>query len=97
MSGFDLTQRFVQTVIYDVPFFKSMQGAAKHILDGWQLSTIITQQSGFPAPVTRNLDTTGSWLQFSTGSGSRTGRKLTTQPADLDSLVQHSSVHDSPV
>ena len=59
VSGFDLTQRFVQTVIYDVPFFKSMQGAAKHILDGWQLSTIITQQSGFPAPVTRNLDTTG--------------------------------------
>jgi hypothetical protein len=27
VSGFDLTQRFVQTVIYDVPFFKSMQGA----------------------------------------------------------------------
>ena len=63
VSGFDLTQRFVQTVIYDVPFFKSMQGAAKHILDGWQLSTIITEQSGFPAPVTRaTLDTTGTGI-----------------------------------
>jgi len=60
VSGFDLTQRFVQTVIYDVPFFKSMQGAARHILDGWQLSTIITEQSGFPAPVTSNVDTTGA-------------------------------------
>jgi hypothetical protein len=63
VSGFDLTQRFVQTVIYDVPFFKSMQGAARHILDGWQLSTIITEQSGFPAFVTRStLDTTGTGI-----------------------------------
>jgi hypothetical protein len=62
VSGFDLTQRFVQTVIYDVPFFKSMQGAARHILDGWQLSTIITEQSGFPAPVTNNVDTTGTGI-----------------------------------
>jgi hypothetical protein len=62
VSGFDLTQRFVQTVIYDVPFFKSSQGAAKYLLDGWQLSTIITEQSGFPAPVTNNVDTTGTGI-----------------------------------
>jgi carboxypeptidase family protein len=62
VSGFDLTHRFVQTVIYDVPFFKSMQGAARHILDGWQLSTIITEQGGFPSPVTYNVDTTGTGI-----------------------------------
>ena len=62
VSGFDLTQRFVQTVIYDVPFFKSTEGPAKYLLDGWQVSTIITEQSGFPAPVTNNVDTTGTGI-----------------------------------
>ncbi len=98
VSGFDLTQRFVQTVIYDVPFFKSMQGAAKHILDGWQLSTIITEQSGFPAPVTRaTLDTTGTGIQFATRSGPGAGRQLAAQRTDLDSLVQHGCLYHSPV
>jgi hypothetical protein len=37
----------------------------KTVLDGWQLSTITTFQSGFPAPITFGVDTTG------TGIGSR--------------------------
>ena len=65
VSGFDLTHRFVQTVIYDVPFFHGTHGAAKYLLDGWQVSTIVTLQSGFPAPVVYGVDTTG------TGIGSR--------------------------
>jgi hypothetical protein len=59
VSGFDVTQRFVQTILYDVPFFRGMHGAGKLLLDGWQVSTIMTAQSGFPTPVTTNLDTTG--------------------------------------
>jgi hypothetical protein len=62
VSGFDLTQRFVQTVLYDVPFFRSAQGARRALLGGWQLSTIVTFQSGFPAPVTNNVDTTGTGI-----------------------------------
>src|SRR4029077_4625974 len=53
-SGFDVTQRFGQTVLYDLPFGRRRHGAAKKALDGWQLSTIMTFQSGFPAPVTSN-------------------------------------------
>ncbi len=59
LSGFDLTSRFVQTVIYDVPFFRGTSGAARLLLDGWQVSTIVTLQSGFPAAIGNNVDTTG--------------------------------------
>jgi len=62
VSGFDLPHRFVQTVLYDVPFFRGMQGAKRALLDGWQVSTIVTFQSGFPAPVTNNVDTTGTGI-----------------------------------
>lgn len=61
-SGFDVTQRFVQTVLYDLPFGRRLHGFAKKALDGWQLSTIMTFQSGFPAPVTSNIDTTGTGI-----------------------------------
>jgi hypothetical protein len=59
VSGFDVTQRFVGTVLYDLPFFRSKPGVARYVLGGWQLATIVTAQSGFPAPVTVNVDTTG--------------------------------------
>jgi hypothetical protein len=62
VSGFDLKHRFVGTVLYDVPFFRNLHGFGKYALDGWQVSTIMTFQSGFPTPVTSNLDTTGTGL-----------------------------------
>jgi len=62
ISGFDLTHRFVQTVLYDLPFARRLTGAPKFILDGWQLSNIMTFQSGFPAAVTSNIDTTGTGI-----------------------------------
>ncbi|MDQ6699642.1 MAG: TonB-dependent receptor, partial [Acidobacteriota bacterium] len=34
VSGFDVTQRFVQTVLYNVPFFRGMHGIGKYVLDG---------------------------------------------------------------
>jgi outer membrane receptor protein involved in Fe transport len=62
VSGFDVTQRFVNTVLYDVPFFRGLHGAGKLLLDGWQASFILTAQSGFPTPVSSNLDTTGTGI-----------------------------------
>jgi hypothetical protein len=64
-SGFDIPHRFVQTVLYDLPFFKSSSGFSKLLLDGWQMSTIVTAQSGYGAPIDFGVDTTG------TGVGSR--------------------------
>ena len=65
VSGFDQTQRFVATVLYDLPFFKNGTGVTRALLGGWQVSLISTIQSGFPAPVGFGVDTTG------TGIGSR--------------------------
>lgn len=65
VSGFDQTQRYVQTILYDVPFFRGTKGLTRLLLHGWQASTITTVQSGFPAPIDFGVDTTG------TGIGSR--------------------------
>lgn len=62
VSGFDLKHRVVTTVLYDIPFFRGLHGAAKYALDGWQVSTIMTAQTGFPTPVTSTLDTTGTGI-----------------------------------
>jgi hypothetical protein len=59
VSGFDVTQRYVQTVLYELPFFKGSTGFKRAFLAGWQVSTIVTAQSGYPTPVTVNVDTTG--------------------------------------
>jgi len=77
LSGFDQTHRFVQTVIYDVPFFRHTKGLTRQLLDGWQVSTIATAQSGFAAAVTNNVDTTA------TGKASRPDL-LTGQTGNLD-------------
>ncbi len=46
LSLFDIPHRFVGTVLYDVPFFQSSTGLKKLLLDGFQLSTIVTAVSG---------------------------------------------------
>ena len=62
-SGFDLRHRQVNTVLYELPFFKnSASKMLKGALGGWQLSTIMTFQGGFPSPVTANIDTTGTGI-----------------------------------
>jgi hypothetical protein len=62
VAGFDLPQRFVATVLYDVPFFRHSRAFLRTTLGGWQVSTIFTAQSGFPGNVTNNIDTTGTGI-----------------------------------
>ena len=87
VSGFDLTQRFVQTVIYDVPFFKSMQGAAKAHSGRLAVEHNHHPAKRFPGASDPRTWTRRDWLQFAARSGSRTGRQLAARRADLDSLV----------
>ncbi len=65
LCGFDVTQRFVQSLVYDIPFFSGAPAVMKTLLGGWQASSIIVAQSGFPGDVAFGVDTTG------TGVGSR--------------------------
>jgi Carboxypeptidase regulatory-like domain/TonB dependent receptor len=45
-SVYDLPQRFVVTALYDLPFFRNTTGVTKLLLDGFQVSTIVTAISG---------------------------------------------------
>lgn len=53
-SDFDLTQNFVTSVVYDLPFGKGQRflstpnGFTQAVLGGWQATTIVTVNSGFP-------------------------------------------------
>ncbi|MBL8177727.1 MAG: TonB-dependent receptor [Bryobacterales bacterium] len=74
LCGFDVTQRFVQTVLFDLPFFQNSQGLTRTMLYGWQLSTITVAQSGFPGDISFGVDTTG------TGVASRADSVLGQEP-----------------
>ncbi len=78
LCGFDVTQRFVQSVVYDIPFFSNAPAAMRSLLGGWQTSSIIVAQSGFPGEIAFGIDTTG------TGVGSRPNL-VAGQSANLDS------------
>lgn len=61
-SIYDLRHRFVGTALWDVPFFEHSHGWKKAALDGFQLSTIVTAQSGPAGTVFNSVDTTGTGL-----------------------------------
>lgn len=72
-SVFDIRHRLSIAGIYDIPVFReSPHRAARAILGGWQLGTIITLQTGFASALSGVVDTTG------TGIASRTDRVLGT-------------------
>jgi hypothetical protein len=60
LSVFDARQRFVSSVLYDLPFGKGRRflnhGLLSNILGGWELSSIVTASSGFPLTVVVGTD-----------------------------------------
>lgn len=63
ISVFDRTHRMVANFIYEVPtpgstFFK--EGIGRQIFGGWELSGIITRQSGQPFTILTGVDTNGN-------------------------------------
>lgn len=61
-SIYDLRNRFVGTVLWDVPFFSGTTGLKRLLLDGIQVSTIYVAQTGPGGVVTNNVDRTGTGL-----------------------------------
>jgi outer membrane receptor protein involved in Fe transport len=47
-AQFDNRHRIAVSGIWDVPFTRSLHGAAKSILDGWELAPIFTARTGAP-------------------------------------------------
>jgi hypothetical protein len=53
-SSFDRTHSFNSTFVWEVPFARQTRGFVKAALDGWQLTGILTIQSGTPLDFTTN-------------------------------------------
>ena len=63
LSAFDRKHRLVANFIYEVPTFKGdffQRGIGRQIFGGWQLSGIITRQSGQPFTILTGVDTNGN-------------------------------------
>ena len=61
-SAFDIGHRLSIAAIYDVPLFRSSHGLTRTLLGGWQLGTIVTEQTGFAAALSAVVDTTGTGI-----------------------------------
>jgi hypothetical protein len=68
-SSHDTRHRFVTSALWDVPFGKGRKvnidnGFANAIIGGWQASSILTLQSGFPLTVVNGQDTSNTGAFF---------------------------------
>jgi hypothetical protein len=63
LSSFHVAHRFVGSFLYELPFSGDGEGIESALLGGWQLSGIVTAQSGFPITIFAGRD------QSNTGAG----------------------------
>jgi hypothetical protein len=62
-AAFDLRHRFSLAAIYDLPLFRTGGSPAlRGLLGGWQLSAIVTEQTGFASTLSGVGDTTGTGI-----------------------------------
>ena len=64
-SSFNVPNRFVTSVLYELPFgqgrqFANTGGIMNQVVGGWQLGSIVTWQSGFAVNTTAGVDTAGT-------------------------------------
>ena len=60
LIGFDRTNRFSFSYLYELPFAQGLEGAAGTIVNGWQFSGIITAAGGNPLTITSSRRLPGS-------------------------------------
>lgn len=66
VSELDQTHRFVATGVYELPFGKSLKGAAGKLIKGWEIGAIASMYSGGPLGIGSAVNNT-----FSQGGGQR--------------------------
>ncbi|MBI4889128.1 MAG: TonB-dependent receptor [Acidobacteria bacterium] len=77
-SSHDVRQRFVTSALWDLPFGKGRKhsldnSVANAVAGGWQVSSILTLQTGFPITVTNGQDTsnTGGFFDRPNATGQK--------------------------
>ncbi|MBX7224338.1 MAG: TonB-dependent receptor, partial [Blastocatellia bacterium] len=58
-ADFDTRQRFIVSGIWELPFGRAFRGAKKHLVDGWQVISVFSSQTGTPFTL---FDSTGAIL-----------------------------------
>ncbi len=61
LSDYDNTHMFNATYTYNIPFAKKLRGFAKAAFDGWQLSGLFKNTSGFPVAVGNGANWPTNW------------------------------------
>ena len=61
----DARQRFVYSMVYDLPFGKNLTGVAGQALKGWQVNTIVSLQTGLPFSLVTSSDPSNTGARFS--------------------------------
>lgn len=61
LSDYDNTHMFNASYTYNIPFAKSLRGIGKVALDGWQLSGLFKNTSGFPTSVGNGSNWPTNW------------------------------------
>jgi hypothetical protein len=68
LSVFDARQRFVTSVLYDLPIGRGRRflshGIASSIMGGWEISSIVTASAGFPLTVLAGTDASNTNNNF---------------------------------
>jgi hypothetical protein len=59
VSVYDRTQRAVFSFVYELPGWKAQQGILGRVLGGWQVSSLMTFESGVPLNITNGGDADG--------------------------------------
>ena len=77
-SDFDRRHRFVQSFVYDLPRWKSDSAAARALLNNWELTGILTLQTGTPFTIVdapnNNIIQRANFARGVSGDGSLSGR-----------------------
>jgi hypothetical protein len=61
----DFRQRFVYSMVYELPFGRNLKGAVKHVVSGWQLNSIVALQTGGQFGVVTSTDFSDTGARFS--------------------------------
>ena len=91
-SGLNEPQIFVANFVYKEPFFSEQQGLTGHVLGGWELSGIVTLDSGLSLTTSQNVDPFACVADNSTASGCAAG----TYPGGLGMVTPNADITPRP-
>ncbi len=83
-SLFDVRNRFIAAIQWDLPWYKNKQGFAGKVLGGWQTNYILSLQTGFPFTVAASKDYNGDGIRSDRPNTPSFGNSKPMSPCDFE-------------